>query len=173
MDFCFFKRSVTVIPLWVQGAPSGWPVCPVHPSSSFFLLAQQGIPGSSCFFMPQPSNQPSRSGVPILLSPEWYLEPKVWVVRALTAPGLLLTPGPLRGGCCLVSQSCLTLCDSMDCSPPGSSVHGISQTRTWTEPASPVLAGGFFTPEPPGKLLLFCPTSKWWVPKALPLFSPV
>ena len=26
-------------------------------------------------------------------------------------------------------QSCLTLCDAMDCSPPGSSVHGISQAR--------------------------------------------
>ena len=26
-------------------------------------------------------------------------------------------------------QSCLTLCDFMDCSPPGSSVHGILQTR--------------------------------------------
>ena len=29
----------------------------------------------------------------------------------------------------LVAQSCLTLCDSMDCIPPGSSVHGISQAR--------------------------------------------
>ena len=29
----------------------------------------------------------------------------------------------------LVSQSCLTLCDPMDCSPPGSSVHEIFQTR--------------------------------------------
>ena len=27
-------------------------------------------------------------------------------------------------------QSCLTLCDPMDCSPPGSSVHGILQART-------------------------------------------
>ena len=27
------------------------------------------------------------------------------------------------------AQSRLTLCDPMDCSPPGSSVHGISQTR--------------------------------------------
>ena len=27
-------------------------------------------------------------------------------------------------------QSCLTLCDLMDCSPPGSSVHGILQART-------------------------------------------
>ena len=30
---------------------------------------------------------------------------------------------------CLVTQSCLTLCDPMDCSPPGSSVHGILQSR--------------------------------------------
>ena len=28
-----------------------------------------------------------------------------------------------------VAQSCLTLSDSMDCSPPGSSVHGIFQAR--------------------------------------------
>ena len=27
---------------------------------------------------------------------------------------------------CLVTQPCLTLCDPMDCSPPGSSVHGDS-----------------------------------------------
>ena len=27
---------------------------------------------------------------------------------------------------CLVAQSCLTLCNPMDCSPPGSSVHGDS-----------------------------------------------
>ena len=32
--------------------------------------------------------------------------------------------------CCLVAQLCLTLCDPMDCSPPGSSVHGILQART-------------------------------------------
>ena len=30
---------------------------------------------------------------------------------------------------CLVSQSCPTLCDPMDCSPPGSSVHGILWAR--------------------------------------------
>ena len=32
-------------------------------------------------------------------------------------------------GGCLVTKSCLTLCDPMDCSLPGSSVHGISQAR--------------------------------------------
>ena len=31
--------------------------------------------------------------------------------------------------CCLVAKSCLTLWDPMDCSLPGSSVHGISQAR--------------------------------------------
>ena len=64
----------------------------------------------------------------------------------------------------VVSQSCLTLCDPMDCSPPGSSVRGISQARileyvaisfsrgsSQTKSSSPALAGGFFTPEPPGK----------------------
>ena len=31
--------------------------------------------------------------------------------------------------CVLVTQSCPTLCDPMDCSPPGFSVHGILQIR--------------------------------------------
>ena len=30
---------------------------------------------------------------------------------------------------CLVAQLCLNVCDLMDCSPPGSSVHGSLQTR--------------------------------------------
>ena len=30
---------------------------------------------------------------------------------------------------CTHTQSCLTLCDPMNCSPPGSSVHGISQVK--------------------------------------------
>ena len=60
-------------------------------------------------------------------------------------------------------QLCLTLCNSLDCSPPGSSAHGILQARIleWVpcpppgdlpnpgiEPislTSPALAGGFFT----------------------------
>ena len=27
---------------------------------------------------------------------------------------------------CLITQSCPTLCDPLDCSPPGSSIHGVS-----------------------------------------------
>ena len=30
---------------------------------------------------------------------------------------------------CLVAQACPTLCNHLDCSPPGSSVHGIFQAR--------------------------------------------
>ena len=48
-------------------------------------------------------------------------------------------------------QSCPTLCNPMDCSPPGSSVHGISQSiLEWVampssrESTSPALPGGFF-----------------------------
>ena len=33
------------------------------------------------------------------------------------------------GGGGLVAKSCPSLCDPVDCSPPGSSVHGIFQTR--------------------------------------------
>ena len=42
-------------------------------------------------------------------------------------------------------QSCPALCDPMDCSPPGSSIHGILQAR--------VLEWGAiaFSVEPPGK----------------------
>ena len=52
----------------------------------------------------------------------------------------------------------------MDCSPPGCSVHGIPQARIleWvaialsrrsSQPMSPILAGGFFAPEPLEALL--------------------
>jgi len=64
---------------------------------------------------------------------------------------------------CMCAKSlhlCLTLCNSLDCSPPGSSVHGIlqarilewvpmpssrgsSQPRDWTQVSR--IAGGFFT----------------------------
>jgi len=53
-------------------------------------------------------------------------------------------------------QSCPTLCDPIDGSPPGSPVPGILQARAleWvpgTKPTSPALQGSFLTTEPPGK----------------------
>ena len=35
----------------------------------------------------------------------------------------------IHSPCCLVTKSGPTLCDPLDYSPPGSSVHGTSQTR--------------------------------------------
>ena len=40
----------------------------------------------------------------------------------------LLSPA-FAFSCCLVAKSCLTLCKPVDCSPLGSSVHGICQSR--------------------------------------------
>ena len=51
--------------------------------------------------------------------------------------------------CCLLAKLCQT-CDPMDCSPSGSSVHGISQARTLEWHAIPFPRGPF-TSEPPGK----------------------
>ena len=39
---------------------------------------------------------------------------------------------------CLVTQSCRTLCTPMDCSPPGSSVHGASPGKRSGLPCPPL-----------------------------------
>ena len=44
---------------------------------------------------------------------------------------------------CSVTQSCLPLYDPLDCSPPGSSVHGISQARTLEQVAISFSRGSF------------------------------
>ena len=66
----------------------------------------------------------------------------------------------------MCAQSRLTLCDPVDCSPPGSFVHGISQQESWRglpspppedppypgikwSPAAPAMAVGLFTTQPP------------------------
>ena len=77
-----------------------------------------------------------------------------------TALGFLCGSGAI--GLCSVLQSCLTLCNTMDCSPPGSSVNRILQARIleWlaisffrgssnpgikpTSPVSPASADRFF-----------------------------
>ena len=43
----------------------------------------------------------------------------------------------------LVAQSCSTLCDPMDCSPPGSTVHGILQARIVEQVAISSSRGSF------------------------------
>ena len=38
---------------------------------------------------------------------------------------------------CVFAQVCPTLCDPLDCSPPGSSVRGIFQQEDWSESPFP------------------------------------
>ena len=73
---------------------------------------------------------------------------------------------PRLSYCFSVAKSCLTLCNVMDCSPPGSSVQGFYRQEYWSglpfpppgdlpdpaiPPMSPALAGRLFNAEPPGK----------------------
>ena len=48
--------------------------------------------------------------------------------REVCSPGVLRGIPPLSCLLC-TTQWCVTLCNPMDCSPPGSSVHGILQAR--------------------------------------------
>ena len=56
---------------------------------------------------------------------------------------------------CLVTQSCTTLFDSMDCSPPGSSVHGDSPGKT-TGMGFHVLLQGIFPTQGLNPGLTYC-----------------
>ena len=87
-----------------------------------------------------------------------------------------------------VAQLCLTLCDPMDCSLPGSSVHGIFQARVleWgaisfsrglhnpgSEPRSPALQADALQSEPPGKPFLCIVSCYQPTGTVLPLSFPI
>ena len=64
-----------------------------------------------------------------------------------------------------VAQSCLTLCDPMDCSPPGSSVRGILQARILEWVAMPATRGSSWPRgriQPPALADGFFITSTTW-----------
>ena len=73
-------------------------------------------------------------------SGRWWLDREAWhaAVHGVTKSQTWLSNWTATGlyihicwwwWWCEVAQSCPTLCDPMDCSPPGSSVHGILQAR--------------------------------------------
>ena len=51
----------------------------------------------------------------------------------------------LKSSACMLSHLCATLCDAMDCSRPGSSVHGILQARILEWVCHALLQGIFLT----------------------------
>ena len=84
--------------------------------------------------------------------------------------------------------SCVQLCDPVDCSPPGFSIHGIFQARRLERvaisssrgkfqhrdwPTSPALAGRVFTTELPGnsKLIYRCNTITTEIPTEISVES--
>ena len=121
--------------------------------------------------------------VPDLSLREAIATPKLWQPRVpwgskpphltyMTSYKAVMMICYLRTGWCVhykLFQSRLTLCDPMDYTPPGSSVHGILQARTPEWVATPCsrgsswpkdrtciscnscIAGGFFTAKPPRK----------------------
>ena len=65
---------------------------------------------------------------------------------------------------CVCAQSCLTLCDPMDCSPPGFFVHGISQARILELVAISSRGSSQFRDQ-----TLICCTGRNWQADSLPL----
>ena len=57
--------------------------------------------------------------------PACLTQPNVIPQSPGPVPGIGILLGRKRFFVCSVTQLCQTLCDSLDCSPPGSSVHGI------------------------------------------------
>ena len=72
-----------------------------------------------------------------------------------------------------VAQSCLTLCDPMDCSLPGSSLHGILQVglRAAAAAAKSLLSCDPIDGSPPGFLSLGFSRQEHW--SVLPFPSPM
>ena len=62
------------------------------------------------------------------LSNVWYLSYQMYILLQW-----LKSIRTMMYLCVLVAQSCPTLCNPMDCSLPGSSVHGILQAKNWSE----------------------------------------
>ena len=85
-----------------------------------------------------PSSCPLWTGSEITQNQWWDSAPPGWASHELASrfkglchhSKLRYNKGPMKVTVeLLVPQSCLTLCDPMDCGPPGSSVDGILQAR--------------------------------------------
>ena len=78
--------------------------------------------------------------------------------------------------CAKSLQSCLTLCNTMDCSPPGSSVYGILQARILEWVATPSSRGSSWPSDPTCVSYVSCTgrqvfTSSASVKFSIPFFS--
>ena len=149
----------------VQLFATPWTVAHQAPPSMGFSRQEHwsGLPFPSPGDLP---TQGSNSGLPHCRQTHYHLShrgsPHTFTHTLIKAYVCICVPTRTCIPARTVARSCPTLCDSMDCSPPGSSVHGISQPEypsrdlpdpviKSTSPAASALASRFFTSEPPEK----------------------
>ena len=79
------------------------------------------LPPGHCFGLQDPSSQSLIKPRPSLVE-VW--NPNLWTLQVISLESIGYKPLKVN-----VAQSCPTLCNPMDCSLPGFSVHGIFQAR--------------------------------------------
>ena len=99
----------------------------------------------------------------LLITSKSYLRP--YQVLHIPPKGL---PDPGARLCAKSLQLCLTLCDPMDCSPPGSCVHGDSPSKNIEVGCQALLQGIFPTQGSNPRLLCLL----HWQAHSLPLVPP-
>ena len=119
-----------VVSLWVH--PCEYP----HMLYSFFLLINTLLVSLLSVFVEILFCKAKEPG-PCLTARMWYSHcldrssicfKWLWVASTLDPSSQSSLP-PVAMYVMVCAQSCLTLCNTLDCSPPGSSVHGILPTR--------------------------------------------
>ena len=95
-----------------------YPQRPLHRAAEGLLRRRQPLrrPARAQHASPRPRPATARCALSFLLLPAPRTRPDP---RAFAQPSA-----------CALGQPCPTLCDPVDCSPPGPSVHGILQART-------------------------------------------
>ena len=125
-------------------------------------LSRQGFwSGLSCLSpgeLPNPGIEPVSPE-----SPAWQMDP-----LPLSHQGCY-TQDIMNAVLCLVAQLCLTLCDPMDCSLPGSSVHWILHAKIMEWVAMPS-SRGFSSPR--NRTQVSCTAARFftsWTPREVPM----
>ena len=109
---------------------SSWPHKPRWPVEQSSSEAQQLFPWRETLFSRTPTNYSLTSLRPFLKRLQCIPPlPRYLKLHSLLSAILFFCITPIMVRETIITQSCLTLCGSMDCSLPGSSTHGISQAR--------------------------------------------
>ena len=163
--------------LTIGSIPASWLILTIHDFSADYIAHQKNQPHAFQSHLPLPAGtevpQEARVSESLSVFP-WYswIRPDLKFQHTYTSevdPGIYKSQIILVNACFSVAQLCPILCDSMDCSLPGSTVHRIFQLRIvkqtafssardvpnpgikYVSPALPTLADRCFTSVPPRK----------------------